>query len=82
MIERLRLPYGSTITGIVTIKCQQPVARNGDICSMPVEIRCEETPIDELQDILDEDIHDRCPSCRASYLERMAEDESQSTIHE
>ena len=82
MTEKLRVPYGATITGILTIKCQQPVASNGDICAVPVDIRCEATPIDELQEILDDEINDRCPSCRIAYLERMAEDEAASnSIH-
>ena len=65
MTDTIRLPGGATMTGVITFQCAD--------CGTDVHVQIDDLAWDEIQNLFDEEICDRCDECRPDYFKRMAE---------
>jgi len=73
MQYNIRLPHGSKFESL-TFPCNQVVNNHGEHCGRLVFVSTHGLDLDEIQSLLDDEIHDRCTTCREKHLKQMAQD--------
>lgn len=71
MSQNLSLPYGTKIK-FLEFPCNEVVNNHGEFCDRPVYVDTANLSIEEIQDLLDQDILDRCSDCRDKHQTKIA----------